>query len=268
MSLRWYVSIPPIGLAAVSQWRLEPALSASWEGETLWLRLEPSPAWEKRLRGAPLGGRWEAEDDARSMRRLGELLPDCSVPPGPWKPLAECLSVGPGPRTRPAAFPLTRQAVRLVAWDSLPPADREAWGRTGESGGGAPQAWLGDVRLLHDFVVDQPAVRTQRLVFAVDVSGDALVLGRDLPPLPAGPGLGWYGRFQYDLVRPLGWVWSPPVDDFTMAGLLREEGEVALCLPGGGVQRLAKASFAALTRSAIRATYAPFAARGKREGDS
>lgn len=259
-----WVAIRRIGLHGAALRRLDPSVHGLFEtdpaGETvLWLRFEDGPAARRRIAAVPHEGIRLQLGNEPWLVRDGERLPDRPLPLGTPQPLRELLVSEPGALLRPASRDgLTPAEIRLVRWESLDPAEQAAWKLLGEPAPTGPEAWVGTFAGLARACADWPAVAFRKLAFAADGAGRAIVLGGELPPLPCGSTAdGWYGRHRQGIVRPLGYVWRPTVDDATVARLCEgTAGDVLVFFPDGHGERLARTDFAGLNRAAVRATAA------------
>jgi hypothetical protein len=108
------------------------------------------------------------------------------------------------------------------------------------------------------YVESAPQLRTSRLVFLVERSGETWIMGTPLPPLSG------VRCYELDgLFVPAGFVWSPAVDSQTVRlslGLAADE--VAMFEIDGAWRRAARTEFVKGSRAAIRATLARSAHAG------
>jgi len=167
----------------------------------------------------------------RQLLAAGTHVPHGYLPTGPWHPLAEWLGITLEPAGL-AGKAGEKASVRLVRSSS----PREA------------NVLLVPLAVWRDYGVSAPQVRLERWSFAVNDSGEVVIRGTPLPPLPGQPFVERDG-----VAVPAGWDWAPPVD----AAVLREvlglaAGDLALLRPDGAWDRVPADAFVRAVRSAIR----------------
>ena len=92
------------------------------------------------------------------------------------------------------------------------------------------------------------AVRLASLQFAADEQR-ALVIGHPLPPLP-----GTRLAIVENVAVPLGWTWMPSLSPTDVRTILDAGDDFVLWLPEEPIEFIAKNSFVAASRSAVRLT--------------
>ncbi|MCP3915296.1 MAG: hypothetical protein GY711_07055 [bacterium] len=197
----------------------------------LWVRGPQADAEsDPRLLVVPWRSRYRIIDTGEIVP-AGRRVPCGSLPTGAWSPLVRevrpvpqiaSLSgrIGAAVTLRIAASTDVREGTCL----SLPFASFSRWAELA------------------------PAVRLERLEFALSSGGRALVRGEPLPPLP--------GELYYEWGRvllPCGWACSPAVDPVVLEAVLcLQAGELARLRPSGSFERIPTSAFVRARRSAVR----------------
>jgi hypothetical protein len=231
VSERWAVCLPRESVASLGRLRLVPRLSVCVEGEEVWLQGETTEeTLEKALRGLPGARRFSIFPD-RQLLAAGTRVPNGYLSEGPWQPLAKWLGV-----TLDAAALAGKigesVAVRLVRSTS----SREA------------NVLVTTLATWKGYGGSAPQVRLERWSFAVSDSGDVVVRGTPLPPLPGQPYVEREG-----IAVPAGWEWRPPVDAVVLRDVLGlTASDLALLHPDEAWDRVPAGAFVLAARSAIR----------------
>lgn len=229
----WAARVPAASLLHPGALRLRADVTVCDEGDSVWLRGEFADAdLDIALRGLPGAQRHRVDDQGRVVP-TGKRVPACTLPRAGWQPLPQWLAV---------ALPMS----------SLPGRLRERIALRLRAGGVETEAnlLLTTLAMFAPWATVAANVRVQRLAFAVDASGRALVRGTPLPPLP--------GRLyveHHGVALPCGCEFEPRLPAAIVARVLRLEGdEVALFAADGSCERVPANRFVRASRSAVRAT--------------
>lgn len=204
MSDAWAASMLVDQAPLLAPLRLTPGIRVLDAGETVWLCGENVSEIEGLLRGISGLLRFHLEGDD-SLRPVGRVAPCGELPKGNWTPIAEWFScelpptVWPGLTTDGATIRLVRSSVEIEATMLL--VDWPIW---------------------RDYAVAAPQSRLERLAFAADRAGRALIKGKPLPPLP--------GRRLIEMdgvVIPAGWRWEPHVEASVIRKALMRESRTS-----------------------------------------
>jgi hypothetical protein len=223
-------------------------------GDRLWLRgTGGDETVLKNLQRIPALGRFAVGIDGL-LTPLGKQAPSGMLPEGEWKPLEQWLRLKPpiamlpGVLRKKATIRLVRVASGLVSDRHSHPSpptpllQGERGERTEASG------LLLDIATWAKHAETAAAMRLSSLQFAADEQR-ALVTGRPLPPLP-----GMRLAIVENIAMPLGWLWSPAMSPKDVRTILGADDDFVLWLPDRPVEFIAKNSFVAASRSAVRLT--------------
>jgi hypothetical protein len=171
--------------------------------------------------------------DDGQLTRLGERVPSGRLPEGEWIPLGDWLSFGlpwASANETSTIQPVTLSLVRC--FDEV-----------------ASNMLLTRISTLAEYVATAPAWRIERLAFAAESGGQALVRGTPLLPIP---GEQWVER---DGIATLaGWTWAPAIDARILQRTFgMQQGDIAL-LEADQWHKILAASWVQLSRSAVRST--------------
>ncbi|MCA9075772.1 MAG: hypothetical protein KDA93_12110 [Planctomycetaceae bacterium] len=228
----WVARLPLTEAACAARLRIDPDVLAAEHDGHLWLRTTGTgdvEAFRQRLPEATL---LDILDDEQLVP-WGDRVPTDRLPDVDWRPLVELLPVETSLALH-AGRPRNRSRLTLV------PSSTEQ----------SPSVLVTFLDTWAKYAVTTPEVRLQRWRFAISASGEAIILGNPLPPLP--------GRLYVDhagLACPIGWTWSPSID----ANVLREmlgvpTGDLAL-MDEGSSTIIESRCFATVTRSSVRASW-------------
>lgn len=162
----------------------------------------------------------------------GSQVPQGYLPDGPWLPIAEWMQVD-------LAVPALGAKPTKVSVQFARSSDIEE-----------PNLLLASFVKWHTYAVSAPQVRLDRLAFAVNDAGGAVIRGEPLPPLKGT-------RFveRGGVAIEAGWTWQPRVTAEVMAAAMGlADGEVALVRADGCWDRLADTDFVQASRAAVRQT--------------
>ena len=229
---QWVVTLPTAEAAALGTLRLWPGLELAQLGETLWLR---GGTLTQELRAAlrPLPGLvgWKVMETR--LCRWDKQVPEAILPQLTWRPLSEMLTVSL-PATSAAGLLMNRTPLKLTrsAQEQSANVLLTNW-----------ETWT-------TWALTAPAIRVEKLRFAVEARGQAVIWGSPLPPLD--------GRFfseQQGVAILCGWACEPALP----APLLREwlglsSGDLALLEPEGPHHLIHSEQLVAASRPNIRAT--------------
>jgi hypothetical protein len=224
------------------------------ECDRLWLRgTGGDEGVVKSLQRIPALGRFAVGTDGL-LTPIGKQAPTGELPEGDWKPLEQWLRLKPpiamlpGVLRKKATIRLVRVASGLVSDRHSHPSpptpllQGERGERTEASG------LLLDIATWAKHAETASAMRLSSLQFAADEQR-ALVTGRPLPPLP-----GMRLAIVENIAMPLGWLWSPAMSPKDVRTILGADDDFVLWLPDRPVEFIAKNSFVAASRSAVRLT--------------
>lgn len=238
----WAIRIQPGDLPRLAPLRLRSDVrlwpADAEEPRSYWLRGDDpaeGESAEAMLRRFPALARYRVAPDGLATP-FGCVVPECSVPDlrsPQWANFGDWWQ----PRVQPAALsaePPPAVAIRLVPAQAERPAGAVLLGAS---------AWA-------RFAAGCPAHRLDRLRFAADCTGRALVVGMPLPAVR-----GDYFVVEDRVALPAGWQLEPAIPCALLAerlGLRR--GDIALISPDGTCERIAAEQFVVASRSAARLT--------------
>ena len=218
----------------LGRWRTRTGLEVCVHEAHLWVRGPAQPDG----RFLPAVARFTADAEGR-LTPPGGRVPRARWPQGPWQPLAEFL------RIQPPSSHLPGHPVAPIPWSLVPSAQFRP-----------PGLLIVPFETLALWGLAAPAVRLAPLRFAVSHDRRACVTGNPLPPLA---GAGWW--MEGGLALPAGWGFPRGLTAALAAkSLSLGASEIALLHPDGTAERFDDACFVPVTRSALRATRAPFLA--------
>jgi hypothetical protein len=197
------------------------------DGETCFLKAPLNPQTEEQLAHLPSLMRWTLEH-GNQLVPLDKQLPDSLIPDLPWLPLASLL-------------PLTTTRLR----------ENEAFfGHLGfaliqTSTNTAPSALFLDFNQLAAWAETAPEPRLTQLKFAVSDSGQALIIGTPLPPLP-----GKTFHQNQRLLIPSGLA----LPDFILAQDITRDAHLTLIDQDGMIHHISQELLLPASRSTIRTT--------------
>lgn len=224
--------VPAAALGTLADLRREGGIEVVMDGDRAWVRWADGPAGvvERLL---PVPGAELFERRGAHWHRLGHALPSFDLPwNGPAEPLPLASVVVPAPiaPTPPDASPPGPAQLSLVPDDRPRPAVALA----------CPLA------ALWAWAEWQPAARLATLRVAV-ANGEALVVGRPLPPVADGR-RSWGDR----VLAPLGLRPEPALPSATLLRLFDAGDDAIVILDEGGAEVVPRAAFGRLTRAGLR----------------
>lgn len=233
MNFSWAICIAREDAGSLAALRLLAGIEVGEIDGTLWIRGQRGD--EKlgaRLSALPAAARYEWLPP-NSLRRINERIPGNRFPAMHWQPLDAWLRIEMPAAAIPAELPV-RVALHLTR-----SADEQE-----------PELLLARVDDLARFAATAARVRLDRLQFAANSEGDALVRGRPLPPVP-GKRFVIYGG----VAVPVGFSWEPKVGAEVLARRFGVSGDALVVWnENGTITRLHSEQFVTLSRSALRAT--------------
>ena len=233
----WVVRFFKDDLTVLGRFRRCPGLTVCESDGAVWLRgTTIDENLEPLLAALPSGHKFDVLPDGQ-LRAPGRRVPSGRLPAGEWTRLDVWLR----PELPPVLFPgRTDQRVSLRLVRSRQVIEPTLLCT-------ALAAWVA-------YAGCAPQVRLDRWAFAASATGDALVRGAPLPPLP---GESWIER--EGIAVPGGWVWTPAVEPAVIRELLElEPDDLILWHPDGHYDRLTSGDFVRATRSAVRLTQEAF----------
>ncbi|RSK36272.1 hypothetical protein [Hymenobacter metallilatus] len=234
MSPELILVLPAARHAALATVRDQPGLHCALAPDgRLWLRgLPPEPPLP--VQQLPAEARYHL-DAAGRLFPVGRATPTGQLPAGlAWQPVRTFAPLGLPVAALPSLVPAPAPAALVPLPEARPGA-----------------AILTTLAALQQYAETAPAIRLERLRFAVAGPRRVLVLGTPLPPVP-GLELWQHGQlllpaglgFESELVAALVVQQLSPGTDFVLFG------------PDGGWERVAETNLVPATRSAVRLTVA------------
>jgi len=229
----WAISLGREDAASLAALRLNPGLEVGAAAGFVWLRGNRGDKHlDAMLAALPARGRYE-RIAPNQLRRIDQRIPSSRLPEITWTPLQAWLQVEMPVPALPAYGP--RRAPLMLA-------------RSVEER--APGLLLATLEDLKQFAATAAKVRLDRLQFAASPSGEALVRGSPLPPLP-GRRFVLRGR----VATPSGFSWQPAVGVDALEQAFGVSGDTLLVwTEDGTVTSLRGEQFVPLTRGALAAT--------------
>lgn len=230
----WIIQFAPDQAEAIAAFRHAAGAQCLVEDEHIWIRGAGEQIdKEARRKLAP---------DARHFSLAGTHLileghrvPLHELPAGNWQPLSSSLNFELSAVTSPSWSKDRQTPLTLV--------------RQPYSADAAPTLLLAPFPLFADYIELAPEIRLKRWSFVVSASGECLVRGEPLPPLP-----GAFFIEREKVATPIGFTWSPPIDALalrTTAGA--SDDELLLWREDGSTHLIHLADFTRVSRSIVRA---------------
>jgi len=234
MSRPWTITLEH-DLESVASLRCEPGLELGSQQNQLWLKSDGSVLIDSlSVKQLPATARYYVDEEKR-LFRLGEITPCGVLPDLTWEPIAQAISIEKPIAAMPAEV-LSNLPVELVQARQ----ERES------------EALLLPFSVLATWVEDAPAFRMEKLRFAVSERGEALVVGKPLPPLP-GQAF-WRER---SLLFPAGYALRIPELAIILEKKIKTQyadSQMIVFHADASWEVVNKADFQPLSRSAVRNT--------------
>jgi len=233
VNFSWAICIAREDAASLAALRLTSGIEAAEDRTSIWLRGKRA---DERLAAAlasiPARARYEWFPSGQ-LRQMHQRIPSGRLPELRWQSLNTSLRVEMPVAAMPADLPrpMSLRLVRSVH-------ERE------------PELLATSLDELIAFSKMAAQVRLDRLQFAVNAEGQALVRGRPLPALPGR-------RFVIHggVAVPSGFSWEPAVNPDVLARRLGVSGDaLVIWNDDGSVTRLLGEQFVPLSRSALLAS--------------
>jgi hypothetical protein len=219
-------------MSALGSIRTWPGLRVAIAGEDLWVRGIPPDTTQIQLRKLPARHTFLADMQER-LFLPGKHTPQDTLKKMSWEPIASFIKVELPVSAMPAT-PNSRHTVRLS------PTKRAA----------EPFAIRTTLEHWKIYADTAPLIRLQRLSFAVCETGEVLVIGSPLPPIP-----GSVFTLQDNILLPAGYDFDPPAIGQFMSSLTGTESDtLVLFHTDGQWEKIAGTCFVRASRSAIRLT--------------
>ena len=233
-SPRWILRFDPGDASALARVRLVPGLEIAQTPEALWLRTTPeftvSEASQRLLSSLPASARYHPLPN-QALRPTDRILSHESLPNLTWIAIDQAFALVLPQPAWPAAAP-QRIPLRLV------PSRREI----------EANAAMFDGESFYAQALQAPLLRLERLRFAAADTGQVLVIGTPLPPLP-----GTRFSLHAGVAIPAGFTWSPHVAPEVLARCLKPPPDgLALWTPDGHLAHIHPEQILPVTRSTIR----------------
>lgn len=237
MSASWAVRLKVESIQAALPLRLDRSVEYCQHNGHFFLRGQGDrEKIEALVRQIPDAIRYRVMDDEQIVR-VGCLIPEGTLPKGPWERLSALFELQPGIAAlpgkimRPVSIRIVRIDIEQAAGALLTTADQ--WAKCASD---APQARLNVLR------------------FAAAKDGRLLVVGQPLPPIH-----GDYLMEQEGLLVPCGYGWEPSLEARIIRGVLGlAAGDMALLLADGNFEVIRADSLVRASRSAARLSLARF----------
>ena len=232
----WVICLAREDATALAGLRLLASIEVAETEKEIWLRGKPGDeSLAAKLFALPTRGQFELIAP-NQLRQLNQRIPSARLPELRWQSLSAWLQVESSVAALPALEPRTI-SLRLVRSTN----ERE------------PELLLTSLESFQHFAVQAAQVRLDRLQFASNFTGEVLIRGTPLPPLP-----GQRFILHGGVAVPAGFAWQPAVSDEVLARCFGVSGDaLVLWNEDGTITRLSGEQFVAATRSAVRATGAP-----------
>lgn len=231
MNATMAVRMPREQFAQLGAMRTTPGLEACDDGESLWLRTaDPSEETLTELRSIAVAKLHRVLADGQLIA-IDSRVPKGHLPNSGWQSLQSFLRVELPTAALAGAMP---SAVPLKL---VPVAETRE-----------PNVLLVDQHVWRDYAVTASQLRLDRWHFAVSISGEVLVRGTPLPPLPGR-------RFveQHGICLPVGFGLSPPVDTKPLAAQYElTDNDLLLWIDDNRRERIPAEHFVRATRAAVR----------------
>jgi hypothetical protein len=251
MSFSWVICLAPADAASLAPLRLTRGIEVAEKEPFVWVRGASSDEKiERLLRALPAIARYEVTSGNR-LRNLETRIPAETLPALNWQPINTWLRV-----QMPSTIPVDEARTSYVG-KSPPPhvGGYEGYGtvalRMIRSAEERPIALL--MTSLDDwreFALNAPEIRLRQLRFAVEESGNVVVRGKPLPPLP-----GRQFVLHGNVAVQAGFTWEPAVSSDVLSRRLGLSADaLALFHEDGTFSRIEAEQFVPATRSAVRET--------------
>lgn len=225
------VRIPCDLFAQLGALRTTPGLEVHEDGDALWLRTaDPSDEMQTALRSIAVAELFRVLADGQLVP-IDARLPKGHLPQSGWQSLQTYLRVELPTAALAGAMP---PAVPL----KLVPVTETR----------EPNVLLVDQHVWREYAVTAPQLRLDRWHFAFSISGEVLVRGTPLPPLPGR-------RFveQHGITLPAGFGLSPCVDTKPLAAQDElADNDLLLWIDENRRERIPAEHFVRATRAAVR----------------
>ena len=233
MSFNWIIILARNNADALASLRLFPDVQIAESNDSLWIGgKNVEELLEPALLSLPATARFDVID-GRTLRPVGSRIPSAGLPALPWQPMAKWLQVQAPVAAMPGALPervtlsLTRSGSESAA--NLLRTNLDSW---------------------KQFALSAGMIRLKPLRFAVSSSGDVLVHGQPIPPLP---GLRYVER--EGIAVPAGYHWEPAVELSIVRRVFNVSTDALVIWDADGTfVQLSAEQFVPATRSNVRAT--------------
>lgn len=224
------LSIDNMGsLGSIRTW---PGLLVSLSGDQIWVRGIPPNATDIQLRKLPAIHTYLADFQER-LFLPGKQTPHDALKRMTWESLASFLKV----ELPVSAMPGSTDAVFTV---KLAPSMKKA----------GPVGIISSMEYWKAYADTAPLIRLRELVFAACESGEVLIMGTPVPPIP-----GQAFTLNDHILLPAGYDFDPPAAGVFIAAHFKQDiGAFILFHPDGRWEKIPGSSFVHATRSAIRLT--------------
>ncbi len=228
----WALTVPLAHATTVIGLRLLRGVQIALDGDSLWLRSRsPDESVFAATRGLPATARYDWTDDD-FLKPEGAVLPVRRMPSLEWTDIREWARVAFPVANVPAALPAPA-LMQLVPAHAISDAN----------------ALLVSLSSFLDWVDRATALRIERLRFAANAAGEALVLGTPLPPLNGRPCVETDG-----VIVPAGFAVHPAVTALVVRQVLNAPADAFVVWDEKGPRVLSAECFVSVSRSAGRLT--------------